>query len=408
MQRVPLGMRFGQFPAPSLPHGHRQMSPLTSAGMSQPPPQLSAAGYSADFTGFDQQQAFGGLLSERHVKLRRVGNGQPLRRSSAYQHNMVGILPQHHHQDSAQPYWHAEQANAAATPLQPVHGYSPTYTAPSINHYSHANAPTQKPIHPVPIPATHPHWTSGGGHQGQGQIDYNSGPADYAQMRAYQSYTSPPLATLSQATLSLVNEPSPHVSPYLEQGNPTATNETPNSGVGPSGCDIDISGASTSGEPTPPIQRTRTNHGDRSSSGHVPRLSRRPAHPVARKTQPVGYEGDLVLLQQRCRKQGADEGAIELLAKVCVGGVSLEALTRPLTNSAVETVEFGVSTGKVYTAFLAPTKEEEGVAPRYVCRLCHSDQAWMHSKDVLRHLRRDHFGLAHVCKKWYVSIVDIY
>ena len=398
MQRVPLGMRFGLFPAPSLPHGHHQRSPLTSAGMSQLPPQLSPAEYSADFTGFDQQQAYGGMLSERHVKLRRVHNRQPLGIHSAHQHNVVGILSQDHRQDQAQPHWQHEQANVAATPLQPGHGYSPTYTAPSINHYCHVNAPTQKQIYAVQIPAAHPHWTSGGSHRGQGQFDYNSGPADYLQspqMQAYQPYTSPPLATPSQATLSPVDESSPRVSPYLEQCNPTVPTGTTNSGVGPGGCDIDIGGARTSG----PIRRTRTNSSGRASRGQVPKLSKRPAHPAACKSRPVGYEGDLVLLQQRCRKQGADEGAIELLAKVCVGGVSLEALTRPLTNSEVETLEFGVSTGKVYTAFLEPNKED-CVALRYICRLCHSDRAWMHSKDVLRHLMRDHFGLAHVCNEW--------
>ena len=168
------------------------------------------------------------------------------------------------------------------------------------------------------------------------------------------------------------------------------------------------SGASTSGDPMPPNQPNRTNRSDTIFKGGPAKLYRRPAHLAPRKSRPVGYEGDLVLLQQRCRKQGADKGAIELLAKVFVDGVSLEALTRPLTNSAVETAEFGVSTGKVYTAFLAPTEEEEGVAPRFVCRLCHSGQAWKHSKDVLRHLRRDHFGLARVCKKWCVPQLSTY
>ena len=102
-------------------------------------------------------------------------------------------------------------------------------------------------------------------------------------------------------------------------------------------------------------------------------------------------------LQQRCRRQGADEGAIELLSKVFTHEVNLEALTRPLTDGEVETKEFGVEAGRVYITFLEAN--EEG----YACRLCHSEQIWRHHKDVVRHLRRDHFGFADVCNQWYVS-----
>ena len=109
-------------------------------------------------------------------------------------------------------------------------------------------------------------------------------------------------------------------------------------------------------------------------------------------------------LQQRCRRQGADEGAIGCLGKVFTNEVSLKALTRPLTDAEVEKKEFGVETGRVYIAFLESIdEEEEGVGTYYVCRLCHSEQIWRHHKDVLRHLRRDHFGLADVCNQWYVS-----
>ena len=103
-------------------------------------------------------------------------------------------------------------------------------------------------------------------------------------------------------------------------------------------------------------------------------------------------------LQQRCRRQGADEGAIELLGKVFTHEVSLEALTRPLTDGEVETKEFGIETGRVYITFLGAINEEG-----YACRLCHSEKIWRHHKDVVRHMRRDHFGFADVCNRWYVS-----
>ncbi len=92
------------------------------------------------------------------------------------------------------------------------------------------------------------------------------------------------------------------------------------------------------------------------------------------------------------------------MGKVFTNEVSLKALTRPLTDAEVEKKEFGVETGRVYIAFLESIdEEEEGVGTYYVCRLCHSEQIWRHHKDVLRHLRRDHFGLADVCNQWYVS-----
>ena len=136
--------------------------------------------------------------------------------------------------------------------------------------------------------------------------------------------------------------------------------------------------------------------------GQGPKPYQRPT-PVPRKTRPITYEGNLVRLQQRCRGQGADEEAIGLLGKVFTDEVSLEALTRPLTDAEVETKEFGVETGRVYIAFLKIINEEEGEGTYYVCRLCHSEQIWKHHKDVLRHLRRDHFGLADVCNQWYAS-----
>ena len=116
-----------------------------------------------------------------------------------------------------------------------------------------------------------------------------------------------------------------------------------------------------------------------------------------RKAGPVTYEGDLMRLQERCRQQGADEVAIVLLGKIFASEVSVERLTRSLTRAEVEAAEFGNAIGRVYTALLECSKEG-----RYVCRLCHSEQTWKVPKDVLRHLRRDHFGLDDVCNQWYV------
>ena len=44
----------------------------------------------------------------------------------------------------------------------------------------------------------------------------------------------------------------------------------------------------------------------------------------------------------------------------------------------------------------------EGVSPCYICHLCHFDETWKYSKDLVRHLKRDHLGLADTCNGWYV------
>jgi hypothetical protein len=90
------------------------------------------------------------------------------------------------------------------------------------------------------------------------------------------------------------------------------------------------------------------------------------------KTRPVSREGIIVRLQQRCRRHGADEAAIDLLGKTFANEVSLGTLIRPLTDAEPET-EFGTETGKVYIAPLESTNDEEGGVPRHICRLCQPD-----------------------------------
>ena len=191
-----------------------------------------------------------------------------------------------------------------------------------------------------------------------------------------------------------------HVPPYLAQVNLTASFQTPNPEAPLGGSNASVGGTSTMTEPTSSNQHIGPSRRDRTNGRQAPKPYQRPT-PAARKIRPITYEGNLDRLQQRCRRQGADEGALEKLGKVFANGVSLEALTRPLTDAEAHTEEFGVETGRIYTVFLE-TINEEGVVPHYVCRLCHTDKVWKHHKDVLRHMRRDHFGLPEVCEQWYV------
>ena len=399
MYRIPFGFRLGPLPAQSLQHGHRQRPSLILSGISQHPHQLSPAAYTAPA----QQQA--ASMGVRHAEHQELDSAQHSGRRNAENQHMAGYLTQHSNEVQVQAHWRGisvQQTNAAMSPLShPVYGNSTSQSAPSPTLCAYAYAPTKGPSMDVmPIPTVSPQWTSGT-YQGQGQYCYSSGPSAYphpAQMQAYQGqpYTSLALATPAEA-FSLVNYPSSYVQSYLPQAHPIISNETPD---GPDGSRFSMG---TSGVPTSLGHLTWHNGSDGTSEMQEPKPSQRPPCPATRKPRAVGYEGDCVLLQRRCRGQGADEGAVVLLAKVFAVEVSLEALTRPLTDAEVETEEFGIRTGKVYTAFLEYTNDEEHADPRYVCRLCHGDQTWKHSKDVLRHLRRDHFGLAETCKKWCVS-----
>ena len=202
-----------------------------------------------------------------------------------------------------------------------------------------------------------------------------------------------------------VEDPSSHSAQPLVQADLTTSGQTPNSGSEPNGSDIDVNVdiARKNGKPVSSNQQIGPNRGIRTHPRRESNPYQRPTSSVARKTRPVKHEDNLERLQQRCRKQGADEDAIGLLGKVFANEVSKKALTRSLTDEEAETKELGIVTGKVYTAFLEPTDEGEGAVPRYICRLCHSDQTWKHAKDVVRHLKRDHLGLADTCNKWYAS-----
>jgi len=291
-------------------------------------------------------------------------------------------------------------SNASSSQPSQICGNSSTSAGPSNSHYIRTDAYERvlAQIYSTPLPPTAP--TSGVSTQDQGQYYGHSGPTAYpqvVQMQPYpqQLYNSPTYATPAEV-VSQTNAPSSHIPPWI---NPTASGENPNSGAGPSGSNVNISG--TSGEPTPFNQQIGPSRGNKTNRRQLSKPYQRPTS-APRKTRPITHERNLVRLQQRCRRQGADEVAIGLLGKIFPNQVSLEALTRQLTDTEAETKEFGIDNGKVYNALLEYLNEEDDVVARYNCRLCHSEQTWKHHRDVLRHLRRDHFGLADVCDQWYV------
>ena len=396
MYRLPFSVRFGPLPAQSFQPSHRPS--LIPSGIAQHHPQMAASAHTVPA----HQQSLVDAMGERHTERRRPDNTQhPSRRNLEYQ-NMVQAHA------GIQADWYgisSQQTNATMSPLsRPVDVYSMAHSTSTPTYYPHTDPPTQCPsMDAVPFCIAPPQQTSGGDYQGQGQDGHSLGPTAYHHAAGMQPdqgglYTAPGIPT---EAFPLISDPPYHVLPHLRQVNWMNPNGTSiNSAAGPegSGCDM-----STSDDLKSCYHQIWFNTSERTAEGQKLQPPPHPSGTAARKARGVGYEGDLVRLQQRCRGQGADDGAVALLARVFAHEVSLEALTRPFTDADVETEGFGVRTGKVYLVFLEYTNEEEHVVPRYACRLCHGDQTWKHSKDVLRHLRRDHFGLYEACKKWCVS-----
>jgi hypothetical protein len=227
-------------------------------------------------------------------------------------------------------------------------------------------------------------------------LQFDQSPAPMLDLGRHLPLSVPPHLTPTEVSPT-ADDFSCHLRPSLAPVNLVVPCQNLNHEVTGSGSDI-----ATNGEPMSPNRRIGPDRSEKTHSRRESRQYLRPAPYTKRKTRPATFEGNIKRLQQRCKRQGADEGALGYLGKIFATGVSMEALMRPLTDEEVENEEFGVGMGRVYTALLKLTNGGESVALRYTCRLCRSDQTWKHSKDALRHLRRNHFDLADVCPIWYV------
>jgi hypothetical protein len=125
----------------------------------------------------------------------------------------------------------------------------------------------------------------------------------------------------------------------------------------------------------------------------------------------VHYEPDVHKIQERCIRQGGERGAITLIPQVFAKGVHKEALVRLRTGEEVSSQAFGEGPGPVYLCFLQAVEEssaegDQTFVTRYTCRLCPGPSdtkfSWKNERDVLRHLRKQHFGLSDSCDHWYV------
>ena len=126
-------------------------------------------------------------------------------------------------------------------------------------------------------------------------------------------------------------------------------------------------------------------------------------HPYAtvsyRKTRrpPAAYSPNIQEVAERCRADGGEEDAIALLPDIFSAGLTEKALRRKMTRDEARKYPGGAST-QAYRMLL-----RGDTAGRSHCRLCpvgSNANGWKNARDVLRHLRRDHFGLASGCPRW--------
>ena len=140
-----------------------------------------------------------------------------------------------------------------------------------------------------------------------------------------------------------------------------------------------------------------------SASGNKSTQIRELPHPYAhvsyRKTPrpPAVYSPDIHVVEGRCRNGGGEEDAIAILHVIFSNGVSEMELTRKVSREEADRHCGGFSM-QAYRMLL-----RNGEAGRYHCRLCPdgaNEGGWKNARDVLRHLKRDHFGLGTSCSRW--------
>lgn len=281
------------------------------------------------------------------------------------------------------------RGHLSLTPQMAFHGQSSLLHGIDYDYEGNHLVPHQHPLsHPLPHVYIGPEWSfpprpsqQASATGGQVPLAFTEGPYPFQDPIQTQPY--------AQQLYPLAKDPSSHISPQSPQVYLAVSGVTPNFGVGSSGLNSNIGGASTIGEPTSSNQRVELDHRYRRT-----RVTYEPRHGI----QPVTFESNLERLQHRCREQGAEERAVQLLGWIFADEVSLEALTRRRSYRDLATNGLEVQSGKVYTALL----EHRDVDNRYVCRLCDSGKSWKRAKEVLRHLRRDHFGFSDDCDQWYV------
>ena len=115
---------------------------------------------------------------------------------------------------------------------------------------------------------------------------------------------------------------------------------------------------------------------------------------------PVFYEPDITNLKARLIEEGAAQEDADLCDEIFKGGITIEALERPLTRSQCE--KLGLRDGKGYQILLERYQILLEGTYRHRCRLCprNYSRVFKNHRDFLRHLLKDHLGLSFECLIW--------
>ena len=117
---------------------------------------------------------------------------------------------------------------------------------------------------------------------------------------------------------------------------------------------------------------------------------------------PQAFEGDPDMLAGRLIDEGADPEAVAILRRwIFVRKVTEQALEAPVESRELSRRHGGV---RVKWRLLLQVVDAAPGEQSYCCRLCPRERRpeYKNAPDVLRHLKRDHFGISVACQYWSV------
>jgi hypothetical protein len=142
----------------------------------------------------------------------------------------------------------------------------------------------------------------------------------------------------------------------------------------------------------------RQPHGNRNVRFHPTNAPQQLARGMRKAWGPAAGSMNLESTVEELRGDGIDDEVISTVREIFSAGFCVGALMRKMTKEESRRYLNG-ETGQVYRALL---RRAHG---RFQCNLCHENaetMSWKHPRDVVRHLRRDHFGLGDSCSAWCV------
>lgn len=115
---------------------------------------------------------------------------------------------------------------------------------------------------------------------------------------------------------------------------------------------------------------------------------------------PQAFEGDPDVLAVRLIDEGADPEVVNIMRRwIFVLKVTEQALEAPIESRELSSRHGGI---KVKWRLLLQVTEGTTGEQSYCCRLCPLERRpeYKNAPDVLRHLKRDHFGFSVACQYW--------